>query len=207
MEDEWPPLNWFHRIILSCLYYRLLSLFWTKEFKLYPNLSVWFKTLWKNAWGASFPPLCPLWGRNLLPWWQVVERKFFCDIFLGFLKNVFLILFIFWLMAGWLRESFCIIFSFFLVSEIYSDFFQPREVWEAHAWGTWGEDFEFSYISFYSVTKRQTFEFSIWSSVSRQKVGKKNMNFLLAMHFTKDMERTVRFHFWQIWILNNIFAK
>ena len=130
------------------------------------------------------------------------REKVFCGIFLGFWKNI-LNFFVNLLMADRSRKSFCIIFGFWNIFW----FFQPREVWETHAWGTWGEDFEFSYISFYSVTKRQTFEFSTWSSLSRQKVGKKNMNFLLAMHFTKDMERTVRFHFWQIWILNNIFAK
>ena len=170
------PLNWCHRKNLPCLYYRLLSLFWAKEFTLYPNLSVWFETWWKYAWGASFPPLCPLWGCNLLSRWQVVERKFLHHLFF---------LFGFWIII-WVL--------------------QPREVWETHAWGTWGEDFEFYCFSFSSVTKRQKFEFTMWSSLSRPKVGKKNMNFLLAMHFTKDMERTVRFHFWQIWIQKIIFG-
>ena len=109
------------------------------------------------------------------------------------------------LMAGRSRESFCIIF---FLGGLWNIFWilQPREVWEAHAWGTWGEDFEFYCFSFSSVTKRQKFEFTMWSSLSRPKVGKKNMNFLLAMHFTKDMERTVRFHFWQIWIQKIIFG-
>ena len=65
--------------------------------------------------------------------------------FFRFLKNIF---FFFVVICCRLSESFCIIFCFLRFWNIFW-FFQQREVWETHAWGTWGEDFEFSYISFF----------------------------------------------------------
>ena len=128
------------------------------------------------------------------------RQKVFCGIFFRFLKEIFLIfLVICWWQIG--REK---VFASSLVSEIYSDFFS-QERFERHMLGEHEVKTLNSPIS--PSTLWRKFECSVWSSLSRQKVGKKNMNFLLAMHFTKDMERTVRFHFWQIWILNNIFAK